>query len=158
MRHRSLLDCEHTGRSLIGSQEERLLMLTPFHKITVLTVNTMHQILLCCGARMAFTQSKHGASRLDAQPPRIPTKSGNSSTKLTPPNSELEASKHEASKKKYHAYQYHRIPVPEKNHKWYLPPKYREIDNTGPQVRAHTTRIHASAECFEVPHPTRGYV
>jgi hypothetical protein len=85
MRHRSLLDCEQTGRSLIGSQE-RLLMLTPFHKMTVLTVNTMHQNLLCCGARMAFTQSKHGASRLDVQAPRMFTNPeiANSSTKLTP--------------------------------------------------------------------------
>ena len=58
-------------------------MLTPFHKITVLTVNTMHQILLCCGARMAFTQSKHGASRLDAQASRMFT-NPKIATKLTP--------------------------------------------------------------------------
>jgi hypothetical protein len=95
MRHRSLLDCEQTGRLLIGSQE-RLLMLTPFHKMTVLTVNTMHQNLLCCGARMAFTQSKHGASRLGI--PHV-HKSGNCKilNETDPhPNSELEASKHEA--------------------------------------------------------------
>jgi hypothetical protein len=95
MRHRSLLDCEQTGRSLIGSQE-RFLMLTLFHKMTVLTVNTMHQNLLCCGARMAFTQSKHGASRLGI--PHV-HKSGNCKflNETDPhPNSELEASKHEA--------------------------------------------------------------
>lgn len=71
-------------------------MLTPFHKMTVLTVNTMHQNLLCCGARMAFTQSKHGASRLGI--PHV-HKSGNCKflNETDPhPNSELEASKHEA--------------------------------------------------------------
>ena len=111
-------------------------MLTPFHKMTVLTVNTMHQNLLCCGARMAFTQSKHGASRLGI--PHV-HKSGNCKflNETDPhPNSELEASKH--------------VPV-------------REVRQFAPELReetqeenAHTTRIHAFAECFEVPHPTRG--
>ena len=115
-----MLDCEQTGRSLNGSQE-RLLMLTLFHKMTVLTVNTMHQNLLCCGARMAFTQSKHGASRLDAQAPRMFTNPeiANSSTKLTPT-------------------------------------QIQNLKQASTKLGAHTTRIHAFAECFEVPHPTRG--